>query len=58
MGQIITHCAFGAVDRINTVALLKHQLNDPCLFFLLDNSEVDFIMFARSLKRALITGMG
>lgn len=21
-GQIITHCAFGAVDKINTVALL------------------------------------
>lgn len=32
-GQMITHCAFGAVDRINTIALLKHPSNDPCLFF-------------------------
>lgn len=34
-GQMITHCAFGAVDRINTIALLKHPSNDPCLFFFL-----------------------
>lgn len=58
MGQIYTHCAFGAVDRINTVALLKHPFNDPCVFFLLEHSEVDFIMFCQIIQRALITGMG
>lgn len=53
MGQIYTHCAFGAVDRINTVALLKHPFTDPCVFFLLEHSEGHF----QIIQRALITGM-
>lgn len=58
---VITHCAFGAVDRINTVVLLKHPLNDPCLLFLL-NSKTQLGGFHNvsliAQRASLITGMG